>query len=285
MEAPIEHISDTARWVAVYRAMETERPDAHFRDPYARRLAGERGQAIVNAMPQGKANAWPMIVRTCVMDEIIQRVATRDGADTVINLAAGLDARAYRLPLPSRLRWVDVDLPGIQDYKRRELAGEQPACALEYVPLDLADAARRQELFARVGAAARQVLVVSEGLLVYLAPDQVAALAADLHAQPTFRWWLMDLASPRVLKMMERRWRRHLARGGARMQFAPAEGTQFFAAHGWRELEFRSVWTEAKRLKRMISPAWPWLALERILPRKQRESFTRLSGVVLLGRA
>jgi O-methyltransferase involved in polyketide biosynthesis len=36
----IEHISDTARWVAFYRAMETERPDAIFRDPFARQLAG-----------------------------------------------------------------------------------------------------------------------------------------------------------------------------------------------------------------------------------------------------
>ncbi len=44
----IENISDTARWVAVYRAMETERRDAIFRDPYAGRLAGDKGQAIVD---------------------------------------------------------------------------------------------------------------------------------------------------------------------------------------------------------------------------------------------
>lgn len=40
----IENISDTARWVAVYRAMETARPDAIFRDPFADRLAGQRGR-------------------------------------------------------------------------------------------------------------------------------------------------------------------------------------------------------------------------------------------------
>ena len=40
----IENISDTARWVAVYRAMETERPDAIFRDPFAARLAGDTGR-------------------------------------------------------------------------------------------------------------------------------------------------------------------------------------------------------------------------------------------------
>jgi O-methyltransferase involved in polyketide biosynthesis len=40
---PIENVSDTARWVAMYRALESDRPDAHFHDPYARLLAGERG--------------------------------------------------------------------------------------------------------------------------------------------------------------------------------------------------------------------------------------------------
>ncbi len=53
---PIEHISDTARWVAVYRAMETARPDAIFRDPHARQLAGERGDHIVDTMKRGP---WP----------------------------------------------------------------------------------------------------------------------------------------------------------------------------------------------------------------------------------
>ena len=64
---PVRNVSDTARWVAIYRAMESERPDALFRDPYARRLGGERGEAIVRAMPRGRSMAWPMIVRTAVM--------------------------------------------------------------------------------------------------------------------------------------------------------------------------------------------------------------------------
>src|SRR5215218_10081906 len=61
---PIENVSDTARWVAYYRALETERPDALFRDPYARALAGARGAAIAAALPGGRAAAWSLIVRT-----------------------------------------------------------------------------------------------------------------------------------------------------------------------------------------------------------------------------
>ena len=91
----IEHVSDTARWVALYRAMESERPDALFHDPYARRLAGERGERILASLKQGRTWAWPMIVRTAVMDELILRGIARDRVDTVVNLAAGLDTRPY----------------------------------------------------------------------------------------------------------------------------------------------------------------------------------------------
>src|SRR4249920_2369696 len=67
MNSPIRNVSDTALWVAIYRAMESERPDALFNDPYARRLGGERGEAIARTMPEGH---WPIVVRTAVMDEI-----------------------------------------------------------------------------------------------------------------------------------------------------------------------------------------------------------------------
>jgi len=98
-DTPITHVSDTARWVALYRAMESERPDALFHDQFARRLAGPQGEEIMRRLPRAREFAWPMIVRTAVMDELILRAIERDGIDTVVNLAAGLDTRPYRLPL------------------------------------------------------------------------------------------------------------------------------------------------------------------------------------------
>ena len=182
--APISHISDTARWVAVYRAMESERPDAIFRDPYARRLAGPRGEAIVRAMPKGAQMAWPMIVRTAVMDEILMRVISADRIDCVLNLAAGLDARPWRLSLPSLLKWVDVDHPEMIDYKLGAMVEEKPVCHYEAVRLDLADRPARSALFGRLGAASSRVLVITEGLLVYLKPEAVAEQLAGLEEMP-----------------------------------------------------------------------------------------------------
>jgi len=285
VSAPIQHISDTARWVALYRAMESDRRDALFRDPYARRLAGERAERILAGMKRGREWAWPMIVRTAVMDELILRAIDRDGVTTVLNLAAGLDARPYRLPLPPSLRWVEVDFPDVIAYKQEQLAVERPVCVLEQVGADLTDVARRRALFAEIGGAGRPVLVVTEGLLIYLTREQVAALADDLAAQPSFRWWLLDIASPGLLKMLEKTWGRAVAAGNAPFQFAPAEGTAFFAPHGWREAEFRSTWEEALRLKRTMRLAWLWQLIGRLYPKRKREEARRFAGMVMLGRS
>jgi methyltransferase (TIGR00027 family) len=282
--ATIAHVSDTARWVALYRAMESERPDALFHDPYARRLAGERGERILDSMKQGRAWAWPMIVRTAVMDELILQTIERDGVGTVLNLAAGLDTRPYRLPLAASLRWVEVDFPDVIAYKQQVLGAERPACALERVGVDLTDLPRRRALFAQIGAATKPVLVVSEGLLIYLTPQQVGALAADLAAPASFRWWLIDIASPGLLKMMEKTWGRAVAAGNAPFQFAPAEGTRFFELFGWTEAEYRSTWEEASRLKRAMRLAWLWSLVGRLMPKAKREEWRRFSGIVMLQR-
>jgi methyltransferase (TIGR00027 family) len=280
---PISHVSDTARWVAIYRAMESERPDAIFRDPYARRLGGAQGEAIVRHMPKGAAFAWPMIVRTAVMDEIILRCVGQ-GVNAVLNLAAGLDARPYRLDLPPALRWLHVDLPDMVAYVQGQMAGERPRCALEYVAADLTQPEARRAAFARAAIGTGPALAIAEGLLVYLKPEQVGAMAEDLHAQSAIRWWLIDLASPRLVQLLERQWGRRLAAGNAPWQFAPAEGTAFFAKHGWREVEFRSTWDESIRLKRMMRGAWLWRLLATLQSKQRHEEGRRMAGIVLLER-
>ena len=63
-DSQIRRISDTARWVAVYRARESEWPDAVFRDRFARRLAGVRGARIAASIPFAEKKSWPLVART-----------------------------------------------------------------------------------------------------------------------------------------------------------------------------------------------------------------------------
>jgi len=245
----VRNISDTARWAAYFRAQETKRSDAIFRDPYAERLCGQHGVDIANTLPDGNKHAWAWVTRTHLFDHFITQELQR-GVDLVLNLAAGLDARPYRMKLPASLQWIEVDLPGILAYKEEILAGEKPACALERIRLDLADVNARRALFAGLNQRAKKILVLVEGLLIYLSAAEVAALAKDLARGASFQRWLMDLCSPGLLKMMQKTTGKRLSEIGAPFKFAPAEGPEFFSPHGWEPMEVKGMLKTAAQFKR-----------------------------------
>jgi O-methyltransferase involved in polyketide biosynthesis len=155
------------------------------------------------------------------------------------------------MELPASLRWVEVDLPDLLAYKDELLASEKPRCGLERVRLDLADVAKRRELFERLGASAKKALVVSEGLLIYLSREEVVTLAEDLAAPPSFQRWIIDLVSPGLMRLLQKQVGSELEKVGAPFKFAPPEGVAFFAAHGWPPLEVRGMLKTGAQIKRL----------------------------------
>ncbi|PYQ37572.1 MAG: SAM-dependent methyltransferase [Acidobacteria bacterium] len=243
----VRNVSDTALWAAAYRARENDRPNPLFRDPFARRLAGTRGLRIAETLTA--SDSWAWVTRTYLFDRFIRERIAQD-TDTVVNLAAGLDSRPYRMDLPAALRWIEVDLPDLLAYKEEALAGEKPRCALERIALDLSDAAARRSLFERLGGAGN-ALVVTEGLLIYLTAEEVAMLAGDLTRPAAFRHWVLDLVSPGLLRMLQKKTKGELDAAGAPLKFGPAEGPGFFQTYGWRSVEVASIIQSAAKLKQL----------------------------------
>lgn len=259
----VRDVSDTALWVAYFRARESERPDALFRDPYAERLAGEHGFRIASSLADGNKHEWAWVARTYLFDQFISR-AICHGADLVLNLAAGLDARPYRMELSDCIQWVEVDFPEIVSYKQSILSREVPRCRLERISLNLADVSARRQLFADLNRRAKKVVVVSEGLLIYFASQEVASLARDLAAQDGFKTWVIDLASPGQLKLMQRTTGKELSEAGAAFKFGPQEGPNFFVPLGWDPKDVQGLLKTAAHFKR--SPA----ELSSLLPEPKR---------------
>jgi O-methyltransferase involved in polyketide biosynthesis len=85
--------------VAAARDVESRRPDALFRDPYIGVLAGELGEEYRDA-PRRRASGRGLVIRTAVIDELIGRAVAKGGIDTIVNLACGLDTRAFRCVCP-----------------------------------------------------------------------------------------------------------------------------------------------------------------------------------------
>jgi methyltransferase (TIGR00027 family) len=281
-EPSLRNISDTARWVAVYRARETERADAVFRDPFAARLAGEQGKQIAAGFSLSETHAWSFVARTFLIDRFISQ-EVQQGVDMVVNLAAGLDSRPYRMSLPAQLRWVEVDLPELLDYKEEILQHDRPVCQLERIRLDLADVDQRRKLFADLGSQAKKVLVLTEGLLIYLSPEEVSSLAKDLAQPASFRSWVLDLASPGLLKLLQAGMGQKLDAAGVPLKFGPEEGPEFFQRAGWRAKDVQSLLKTAARLKRLPFK----LRLVALIPESRRpyQGARPWSGICLMQRS
>jgi O-methyltransferase involved in polyketide biosynthesis len=90
--------------VCACRALETARADGFVHDPFAERLAGPRGTAIAQVLPEFERMCFGIAVRSYFIDGLIRDLIAERAVSTVLCLGAGLDTRPWRLDLPAALR-------------------------------------------------------------------------------------------------------------------------------------------------------------------------------------
>ena len=238
----VEHVSDTALMVAAARAMETERPDGVVRDPFARRLAGDRGAALVDKLLVRDWLGIGVGLRCRTVDEMLVDAIRAHGIRTVLVLGAGLDTRAWRLDLPRELRWVEVDFEPILDYKAGILASENPRCRLERVAANLTVKAERQAVWAAAGSEAG--LIITEGLLLYLPAATTDALATEPPRQSGIRHWLVDVAASSLMRHAHPGKLEEIERVRAQDRVEGQQILDLVARNGWELLARRNYTRE-----------------------------------------
>ena len=202
-----------------------------------------------------------------------------------MNLGAGLDTRPYRMELPADLEWIEVDYSAVLDYKAGLLTDVRPRCRLTRTPVDLADSAAWTAFLATLDAPGRRILALTEGVVPYLANEQVAELGADLRRVAAVSGWIVDYLSESSHRYREK--------GGigshmrnAPFKFRPDDWFGFFRGLGWRVREIRYLPIEGARLGR---PApLPLLArlimavTRRLAPADRAAAFSRFTGYAIL---
>jgi len=171
---PLPPVSTTAIGVAAVRAAEAEQPAPLFVDPLAPVFvrAAQTFWTVDRDEPAEGRRVGTLIfwirVRTRFLDDVIAR-ASAEGCRQFVVLGAGLDARAFRLPLPPDARFFEVDLPAVLEFKERVVRANNftPACERIVVATDLAGAWTTD--LDRAGFdRAQHTTWVAEGLLPYL---------------------------------------------------------------------------------------------------------------------
>ncbi len=206
IEPVIDGLGLTSRWVAALRERESLRPDRLFDDPFAAALAGDAGRAMMAAVEAdlpAMAGTRGLAVRTRYLDDMLAD-AVADGVRQVVILAAGMDARAYRLPWPPGTVIFEVERGDVMALKERVMTdlAAQPKAERRAVCIDLREdfaAALRAQGFQPDQPAAFLV----EGLLIYL-PDRGAVLrilreVAGLGAPGG--WIGLDVVAERFLSL------------------------------------------------------------------------------------
>jgi methyltransferase (TIGR00027 family) len=176
-QVPLPPVSTTAVGVAAIRASESAQPEPWFVDPLAPAFvrAANTFWTVDRAAPRDRGRVGSVIfwvrVRTRFLDAIVAD-ACRDGCRQFVVLGAGLDARAFRLPLPPDARWFEVDLAGVLEFKERVVRenGFAPACERIVVPTDLA-AGWTADLDRSGFDRTVRTTWLAEGLLAYLTED------------------------------------------------------------------------------------------------------------------
>ena len=117
-------------------------------------------------------------------------------------------------------------------------------------------------------------------MLIYLDEKEVTSLGHDLAVARSFQYWVIDLASPALLKMLTKKMGAPLDQAGAPLKFAPREGPDFFVRSGWNPLEIHSVLHAAAKLNRLSF----FLRLIAKISSSAFQSKRPWSGVCLLAR-
>jgi methyltransferase (TIGR00027 family) len=255
-------ITTTARWVAAQRARESERADCLFCDPWASRLAGREGNQALELSekvnPRHQETAAYIAIRVRFLDDFALRLAS-EGIRQVVLLAAGMDARAFRLPWPAGTSVYEVDHPELLQLKEDILQKEQavPGCRRTVLGVDLGGnwtVGLEQLGFTPVEPSTW----ILEGLLYYLPEaavhrvlQQVSELAspgsglgADLVSQSTLTSpWLQA-----ALKQMEE--------SGFAWKFGSDDPERLLASYGWGA-QVRQVGEAGANFGRWESPVVP----------------------------
>ena len=202
-----QSVGATALGVAAARAAETESENPLINDPFARVFVEAAGEGMwslyanptllakaVEIAPEVRSRIQLMTdfmaIRTALFDEFFLQAADA-GVRQVVILAAGLDARTWRLPWPDGTVVYELDQPKVLDFKSNTLRahGAHPTAQLVNVPIDL-----RQDwpkALQEAGFdASRPCAWSAEGLVRYLPSQAQDLLFERIHALSATGSWL-----------------------------------------------------------------------------------------------
>jgi len=171
-----------------------QNPDLGFVDSAAEAVGARLG-FDPSRFAGDKGSMRGSIVRALWFDGVVSRFVAVHPDGLVVSIGSGLDTRAHRLALPDRIDWIDIDLPEIASLRLAAVPSLAKAATIS------GDGSAVREWVTQVPwHDGRPVLVLAEGVTMYLEPargkELLAGLASEARARGSALSLALDLASP-----------------------------------------------------------------------------------------
>jgi methyltransferase (TIGR00027 family) len=231
---PLDAVSETALITLRARVLEAQRDPPLLADPVAvdllsrlvARLPAEMVERLLSRRLPSQLSAH-IALRSRQYDRYVQQFRRAHPDALVVNLGAGFDTRYFRVsgsPWP----YLEVDLPEVVALKR-ELLGER--AAYEMLPGSVLAADWLQEVQARQTT---HVLLLAEGLFMYLPPEEVVSLFGRFAAAFTDSELVCEMVHVRYTRGL---WKKAVARKMRRRAGTREEATFEFGVQRAQEIE------------------------------------------------
>ncbi|MGQ0467036.1 MAG: class I SAM-dependent methyltransferase [Sporichthyaceae bacterium] len=169
MRPELDGVPETTLWTLHARAREAARPGTRLHDPKAIEVLETLDFDFAGRFGVGLPAFGRLIgSRAMAFDRIVGSVLREDPDAAVVVLGEGLETQFWRMD-NGRVRWLTVELPETAAVREALLPADPPRRRL------FAGSALDTAWFDEVGPAER-VVVIAQGLLMYLPPAEVRAL-------------------------------------------------------------------------------------------------------------
>lgn len=182
----LQGVSETMLQTLYARAAHSKQKNHKFYDAKAIELVQQLDYDFSRA-EKDMVMSGGVIARTVVFDELVKGFIDRNPDCTVVNIACGLDTRAYRMD-NGRITWYNLDLP--------EVIALRDEIFQESGRISTISASAMDEAWADAVKVRGKMLFILEGLTMYLSQDEVGQILRIIRDRFDNAYVLMECISP-----------------------------------------------------------------------------------------
>lgn len=237
-------ISKTAFYCCGVRMQDAESDDPICGDRFAKAFMNDDGLRVFEAFKDETSPNATNVMRHRIIDDLLRAELLENPDLQVVTIGAGFDSRPYRLDGGT---WIELDEPQVIAYKNERLPVENSANALSRIAMDFATDSLEEKL--APFASRRPVVIVIEGVFVYLSEEEIAELLRKLHRLFPQHRLICDLMSRSFFEEYSRTLHEKINDIGTTFRFTVDEPEKIFLANGYRRTHRISIIGRAAELE------------------------------------